>query len=226
MTSIPAPPPAARVRQGARATLVVVALSALPLLWIAWSAWSDRLGANPIREIVIETGLWTLRFLALSLAVTPIRRITGWNSVIRQRRTLGLVTFFYATVHLSSYIGLDQAFVWDDIVHDVLKHRYTFVGMATYLTLLPLALTSTRASIRRLGGKRWNRLHQLVYLTAIGGTVHYLWAVKKDTTKPLLYLLLFAALLGIRLAWWSRKRAAARAATAGAPSIATTHSDS
>ena len=200
---------------------MVVALSTLPLLWIAWSAYADRLGANPIREIVIQTGLWTLRFLALSLAVTPLRRITGWNSIIRQRRTLGLVTFFYATIHLSSYIGLDQAFVRDDIVHDVLKHRYTFVGMATWLTLVPLALTSTRSSIRRLGGKRWNRLHRLVYLTAIGGTVHYLWSVKKDTTNPLLYLLLFVALLGVRLAWWSRKRAAERAAPDNAPMTAT-----
>jgi len=190
------------------ATPLLIALSTLPLFWVAWAAWDDRLGANPIREIVIETGLWTLRFLALSLAVTPLRRLTGWNAIIRQRRTLGLVAFFYATIHLSSYLGLDQAFVWDDIVHDVLKHRYTFVGMATYLTLLPLALTSTKASIRRLGGWRWNRLHRLVYLAAIGGTVHYLWSVKKDTTNPLFYLLLFAALLGVRLAWWSRKRAA------------------
>jgi sulfoxide reductase heme-binding subunit YedZ len=224
LTATPAPrtarPPAPRVRQRSPATFVVVALSALPLLWIAWSAYADRLGANPIREIVIQTGLWTLRFLALSLAVTPLRRITGWNPVIRQRRTLGLVTFFYATVHLSSYVGLDQAFVWDDIVHDVLKHRYTFVGMATYLTLLPLALTSTTASIRRLGGKRWNQLHRLVYVTAIGGTVHYLWSVKKDTTKPLLYLLVFAALLGVRLAWWARKRAAARAARPASASAA------
>ncbi len=190
------------------ATPLVTGLGMLPLCWIAYAAWDDRLGANPIREIVIETGLWTLRFLALSLAVTPLRRLTGWNAIIRQRRTLGLVAFFYATIHLSSYLGLDQAFVWDDIVHDVLKHRYTFVGMATYLTLLPLALTSTKASIRRLGGWRWNRLHRLVYLAAIGGTVHYLWSVKKDTTNPLFYLLLFAALLGVRLAWWSRKRAA------------------
>ena len=215
----PKPPPS--VRRRSFATPIVVALAALPLLSIAWSAYTDRLGANPIREIVIETGLWTLRFLAVSLAVTPLRRISGWNWIIRQRRTLGLVTFFYATVHLSSYIGLDQAFVWDDIVHDVLKHRYTFVGMAAYLTLVPLALTSTKASIRRLGGKRWNRLHRLVYLTAIGGTVHSLWSVKKDTTNPLLYLLLFVALLGVRLAWWSRRRAAERAGPNDVPLTAT-----
>ena len=189
------------------ATWIVVALSTLPLVWIAWAASADRLGANPIREIVIRTGLWTLRFLALSLLVTPVRRLTGWNEIVRQRRTLGLVTFFYATIHLSSYLGLDQAFVWDDIVHDILEHRYTFVGMTTYLLLVPLALTSTKASIRRLGGRRWNRLHQLVYLAAVGGTVHYLWSVKKDTTRPFLYALLFAALLLLRLGWWRARKA-------------------
>ena len=197
------------------ATALVVALSTLPALWIAWAAYDDRLGANPIREVVIRTGLWTLRFLALSLLVTPLRRLTGWPEIARQRRTLGLVTFAYACVHLLSYVGLDQAFDWGDITHDVLKHRYTFVGMTTWLILLPLALTSTKASIRRLGGRRWNALHRLVYIAAITGTIHYLWAVKKDTSRPLLYLLLFAALLGVRLAWWvNRRRARAAAAAA------------
>ena len=198
-----------------RATAVVVALAALPIVWIAWAAYADRLGANPIREIVIRTGLWTLRFLALSLLVAPLRRLTGWNWIVRQRRTLGLIAFCYATIHLSTYLGLDQAFVWDDIVHDVLKHHYTFIGMATYLTLVPLALTSTKVSIRRLGGRRWNQLHRLVYLTAVGGTVHYLWSVKKDTSRPFLYALLFAALLLFRFGWWraERERRAVRAET-------------
>lgn len=185
-------------------TPLVVMLSLLPLAWIAWALVADALGANPIREVVIETGLWTLRFLALTLAVTPIRRLTGWNGLVRQRRTLGLITFGYASVHLLSFSGLDQAFDWQDIVNEVLKHRYTFVGMATYIMLLPLAITSTKGWIRRLGGKRWNRLHKLVYVAAIGGTVHYLWAVKKDTTFPLVYLALFALLLGVRLWWWRR----------------------
>lgn len=209
-------PPARRPRPLAQriGTPIVVALSTLPLLYIAWAAWADRLGANPIREIVIETGLWTLRFLALSLAVTPLRRFTGWSEIARQRRTLGLVTFGYACVHLLCYAGLDQAFDWGDITHDVLKHRYTFVGMTTWLLLLPLALTSTKNSIRRLGGRRWNALHRLVYVAAVTGTVHYLWAVKKDTTRPLLYLFLFAALLGIRLAWWTSRRRARAAAAA------------
>lgn len=189
------------------ATLLVSLTATIPGLWTVFALFTDRLGANPIREVVIETGLWTLRFLALTLLVTPVRRWFGWNAIARQRRTLGIVTFVYACVHLLSYAGLDQAFVWEDIVHDVLKHRYTFIGMATWLLLLPLALTSTTGSIRRLGGRRWNRLHRLVYVAAITGTVHYLWAVKKDTTFPLVYLFLFTALLGVRLWWWMRARA-------------------
>lgn len=196
-------------------TPLVVLVSLLPFAWIVWALLADELGANPIREVVIETGLWTLRFLAITLAVTPIRRLTGWNELVRHRRTLGLVTFGYATVHLLSFSGLDQAFIWEDIVNEVLKHRYTFVGMATYIMLLPLAITSTKGWIRRLGGRRWNQLHKLVYAAAIGGTVHYLWAVKKDTTFPLVYLALFTLLLGVRLWWWLRdesRRAARRAA--------------
>ena len=192
------------------ATLVVSLAASLPALWVIFALFTDRLGANPIREVVIETGLWTLRFLALTLLVTPLRRWSGWNAVARQRRTLGIATFVYACIHLLSYAGLDQAFVWDDIVHDVLKHRYTFIGMATWIILLPLALTSTTSSIRRLGGKRWNRLHRIVYVAAITGTVHYLWAVKKDTTFPLVYLFLFTFLLGVRLWWWSRGRSMSR----------------
>lgn len=198
-------------------TPLVVLISLLPLAWIVWALFADALGANPIREVVIETGLWTLRFLAMTLAITPLRRLTGWNELVRQRRTLGLVTFGYASVHLLSYSGLDQAFDWNDIVTDVLKHRYTFVGMATYLLLLPLAITSTKGWIRRLGGRRWNRLHRLVYVAAITGTVHYLWAVKKDTTFPLVYLALFTFLLGLRLWWWRRdqiRRAMTRASRA------------
>ena len=200
------------------ATAIVSALSALPALWVAFALFTDRLGANPIREVVIETGLWTLRFLALTLLVTPVRRWFRWNAIAKQRRTLGIVTFVYACIHLLSYTGLDQAFVWEDIVYDVLKHRYTFIGMATWILLLPLALTSTTASIRRLGGKRWNQLHRLVYVAAITGTIHYLWAVKKDTTFPLVYLFLFTGLLGIRLWWWwTRSRARAGFTSVQAP---------
>jgi sulfoxide reductase heme-binding subunit YedZ len=158
----------------------------------------DALGANPIEELEIETGLWTLRLLAITLAVTPLRRLSGWNGVVKYRRMLGVFTFFYATVHLSMWIGVDWFFDWGAMGHELVKHRYIYIGMLTWLLLLPLAVTSTRRAVRRLG-KSWVKLHRLVYVAAITGTVHYLWAVKKDTLFPLVYLGIFIVLLGYRL---------------------------
>jgi sulfoxide reductase heme-binding subunit YedZ len=171
----------------------------LPAVWLAWQALHDQLGANPIRELEIQTGLWTLRLLALTLAISPLRRLTGHNGLIRYRRMLGLFTFFYATVHLSLWVGVDWFFAWGDMWGEIVKHRYILVGMVTWLLLLPLAITSTRGWIRRLG-KRWAMLHRLVYVAAVTGTVHYLWAVKKDTFFPLVCLGVFALLLGARVA--------------------------
>lgn len=193
-----------RARRSYKPLVFVAAL--LPLLWLAWRAASDDLGAEPIRELELETGRWTLRLLAATLALTPLRRLFGWNGLAKYRRMLGLFTFAYATIHLSLWVGPDYLFAFDQMAEEIAKHRYILVGMATWLLLLPLALTSTKASIRRLGGARWNRLHRLVYLAAITGTVHYLWAVKKDTLWPLLYLATFAALLGVRAWWVFRKR--------------------
>ena len=183
----PAPRPAApRGRPLAQrvGTPLVVALSALPILWIAWSAYADHLGANPIREIVIRTGLWTLRFLALSLAVTPLRRVTDWSWLQLFRRMLGLFAFFYATVHFGIYLGIDVELDLAEVGKSIVKRPYITVGFTAWLRLVPLALTSTNGWIRRLGGARWNRLHQLVYATAVLGTLHYLWSVKKDTITP------------------------------------------
>lgn len=206
----------------------LVFLAALvPLALLAWRAAHDALGADPIRKLEIETGLWTLRFLAMALAVTPLRRLTGLNWLAKYRRMLGLFVFFYATVHLSLWVGVDYFFDVRQMGEEIVKHKYILVGMLTWLLLLPLALTSTKASIRRLGGKRWNRLHRLVYAAAVTGTVHYLWAVKKDTLFPVVYFILFAALLGVRL-WWARAgsmglagagatRAAARGGAASRP---------
>lgn len=187
----------------------------LPLLWLAYRAFTDDLGAEPIRELEIETGLWTLRLLAVTLALTPLRRFLGWNWLVKYRRMLGLFTFFYATIHLSLWVGPDYLFAFDQMAEEIVKHRYILVGMATYLLLVPLAITSTKGWVRRLGGARWNRLHRLIYLAAIGGTVHYLWAVKKDTLFPIVYFLLFAALLGVRVYWW---RSGKRRPTAPSPS--------
>jgi methionine sulfoxide reductase heme-binding subunit len=189
----------------------------VPLLLLVRDALTGGLGANPIEAVELRTGRWALRFLAFALAVTPVRHITGWNELIRYRRMLGLFAFFYATVHLGAYVGLDMFFDWGDIVADVVKHPYVTIGLLTWLLLLPLAVTSTRGWVRRLGGKRWARLHRLAYLAAITGTVHYLWAVKKDTFLPLVYLIVFVVLLGWRVALWSvRRRLAAAGATAAA----------
>jgi methionine sulfoxide reductase heme-binding subunit len=164
---------------------------------------------NPIEEAEIFTGLWTLRFLAITLAVTPVRQLLRLGFLARYRRMFGLFTFFYACVHLSMWVGVDWFFDWGLMGGEIVKHRYILVGMASFLLLLPLALTSTNASVRRLGGQRWVRLHRLVYLVAIGGTVHYLWAVKKDTLFPLLYLSVFVGLLAYRVvARWGQRSGA------------------
>jgi methionine sulfoxide reductase heme-binding subunit len=200
---------------------VVFVASLVPLALMARAALTGGLGANPIEEAEIRTGLWTLRFVAFTLAITPLRRALHWNALIRVRRMVGLFAFFYGTIHLSMWVGVDMFFDFGDMAHDLVKHRFIYVGMATWLTFVPLAITSTRGWIRRLGGRRWNRLHQLVYLTAIGGTTHYLWAVKKDTYHPLVYFALFAVLLGWRVVVRLRARAAApvrsRASSTAAP---------
>jgi sulfoxide reductase heme-binding subunit YedZ len=166
---------------------------------------TGHLGENPIRDAEIETGLWTLRFLAIALAVTPARRLTGFNQLAKFRRMLGLYTFFYACIHLSLWF-VDWWFDWPAMWHEIVKHKYILIGMLTFLVMVPLAVTSTNGWIRRLG-KRWAKLHRLVYVAAITGTIHYLWAVKKDTFFPLVYLMTFAALLGVRLVFARQKSA-------------------
>lgn len=173
-------------------------LCVLPLAYIAYKFQADKLGANPIRELEIETGLWTLRMLAITLAVTPVRRLMHWNWLVKYRRMLGLFTFFYATVHLAMWAGVDWFFAWGDMWGEIVKHKYILIGMLTWLIMVPLAITSTKGWVRRLG-KRWTRLHRLVYVAAITGTIHYLWAVKKDTFFPLVYLSVFVLLLGYRV---------------------------
>lgn len=187
---------------------VAFALCLVPAVILAWNFWGvthdrpEALGADPVREAEIFTGLWTLRFLAITLAVTPVRELLGVGALAKYRRMLGLFTFFYACVHLSMWIGIDWFFDWRAMGGEIAKHKYILIGMTTFTLLLPLALTSTKGSVRRLGGARWARLHRLIYIAAITGTVHYLWAVKKDTLFPLVYLFVFVMLLGFRL--WER----------------------
>jgi methionine sulfoxide reductase heme-binding subunit len=170
----------------------------MPLAVLAGQALTHTLGANPIDEITDQTGIWTLRMLLITLAVTPARRLTGWNRLIQQRRMLGLFAFFYGSLHFLTYIWLDQSFVLEDIIADVMERPFITVGFASFTLLIPLAVTSTAAMIKRLGGKWWQRLHRLVYVIAIGGVVHYLWLVKADIQQPLLYGGILAVLLVYR----------------------------
>ena len=177
----------------------VFAACLVPLGILAVNALMRNLGANPIDEITDQTGIWTLRLLLISLAVTPLRRLTGWNRLIQVRRMLGLFAFFYASLHFLTYLWLDQFFVVEDIIADVMDRPFITVGFASFVLLIPLAVTSTTAMIRRLGGKWWQRLHRLVYAIAVGGIVHYLWLVKADLRDPSIYGGLLALLLGYRL---------------------------
>jgi len=177
---------------------------------IAW--WNSTLGADQIAATEIRTGLWTLRFLAITLAITPARQLLGVGALAKYRRMLGLFVFAYALIHVFTWSWADMDFDLGFMGREIAKHRYILVGMLTFLILVPLAFTSTKGWIRRMGGRRWNRLHQLIYVAAVTGTVHYLWAVKKDTFFPLVYLVVFIALLGYR-AVRSVQRRATRLAT-------------
>ena len=189
-----------------KSVVVLIALS--PACWLTYAAFTDGLGANPIQMLTQETGTWTLRFVAATLAITPLRRLTGWNWLIKFRRMLGLFAFFYGTVHFFTWSWLDQFFDWNGMVKDVLKRPFITVGFTAFVLMIPLALTSTTGWIRRLGGKRWNRLHQLIYVTAILGVIHYYWLVKLDTTRPVRYGIVVATLLAARAVYVLQKKRA------------------
>jgi methionine sulfoxide reductase heme-binding subunit len=182
----------------------VFLLSLAPAAWLVRMILADDLGTNPIETINRFTGDWTLRFLLITLAVTPLRHMTGWPWLIRFRRLLGLYAFFYASLHFLSFAWLDQYFQLDAIIEDVIKRPFITVGFASFLLLIPLAATSTHAMVRRLGGRRWQLLHRLVYVVGIGGVIHFFWLVKSDLTQPLIYGAILAWLLGYRL--WVRHR--------------------
>lgn len=173
--------------------------SLIPLIRLGWLGYSSQLGANPIEFITRSLGTWTLAFLLITLSITPLRNLSGWSWLIKLRRMAGLFTFFYALLHFITYIWLDQFFDLHDIYKDVIKRPFITIGFAAFLMLIPLAMTSTNAMIKRLGGKRWLLLHRLVYLIAICGVLHYWWLVKKDITQPLIYSAVLAALLGYRV---------------------------
>ncbi len=170
----------------------------IPLGRLAYAAYTGNLGANPIEFITHFTGDWTLILLLATLSVTPLRKISGWNWLIRYRRVLGLCAFFYALLHFGTYVVLDHFFDFHAIVKDVMKRPYVTAGFTGFVLMVPLSITSTAGMIRRLG-KRWQRLHRLVYLVAIAGVIHFYWLVKADVRRPLGYGFVLLSLLGYRI---------------------------
>lgn len=189
---------------------LVFLFALLPLARLAAGAlyFPESLGANPAEFITRATGDWTLRFLLATLAVTPLRKLSGWNWLLRLRRMLGLFAFFYAVVHFSSFISFDHVFAADEILRDIVKRPFITVGFTALVLMIPLAATSTNAMVRRLGAKRWQALHRLVYLIAPLGVLHFWWMVKRDITEPAIYAVILALLLGYRVA--ANKRDAGR----------------
>jgi sulfoxide reductase heme-binding subunit YedZ len=192
-----------------------------PLGWLLWGAATNDLGADPTATITFATGLATLRLLTISLAITPLRRLSPrLNWLIKFRRLLGLFAFFYASLHLMTYVALYAGFDVNAMANDIAKRRFITVGVAAWLLLLPLAATSTNWAIRKLGGKRWNRLHKLVYAAAVCGVIHYWWQVKPGVLTPMTITVILGVLLLARPAWtlqqkWLRNRKAAAARARG-----------
>lgn len=185
---------------------LLFAASLVPAGWIAWEGFHGGLGAEPIRELQIRTGWWALTFLLITLSVTPLRRFTGWNELIKLRRMLGLFAFFYAVLHFSNYIGVDQFFAWREIWKDIAKRPWITMGFIALVLMIPLAATSNAYMTRKLG-KRWGLLHRLVYVSAALGVLHFLWLVKQDTREPIQFGVILVVLLVLRL---SRAKAGAR----------------
>ena len=178
----------------------LVFLAALvPLGAIAAAAARGGLGSNPVEALLHHFGEWALRLMLVTLAVTPVRRLTGWNQAVRLRRMLGLFAFFYAVLHLAVYVVLDRSLLVEEVLDDLVRRPYVMAGFAAFVLLVPLAATSTNGMVRRLGGRRWRRLHRIVYVAAAGGVVHFWWLVKADVREPLVYGVILALLLVLRL---------------------------
>jgi methionine sulfoxide reductase heme-binding subunit len=199
----------ALLRREAKPLLFIAAL--LPFLWLLYGAYANLLGANPAETLIRSTGDWTLRFLCITLAVTPLRQITGWHALARLRRMVGLFTFFYGCLHFLAFAWLDQGFDAAAIVKDIYKRPFILVGTAALLTMLPLAATSFNRAIKALGAKRWQALHRLVYATALLGVLHFFWmrAGKRNFGEVAIY----AAIIGVLLAWRVWKRVQTRKAS-------------
>lgn len=191
--------------------LCVFVLALVPTAWLVLGLLTNNLGANPAETLQLQTGRWAFKFLILTLAVTPVRRLTGWNQIIQYRRMLGLFAFYYASLHFLTYIVLDQYFDWRNMIADIGKRPFITMGFTAFALMVPLALTSTKGWIRRLG-RKWQTLHRLIYISGICAAIHFIWKVKVVSGDPVLYAFAIAVLLGFRAVWRGRKRAV-RAAT-------------
>ena len=184
----------------------VFAASLMPFAYLLWAAFANALGPNPAEYLLRSTGDWTLRFLCLTLAVTPVRQVSGVNWLLRYRRMLGLFTFFYGVVHMLCYAGFDMGFDFGEIVRDIPKRPFVLAGVSGFLLMVPLAATSFNRAVRWLGASRWQALHRLVYVVAIAALLHFFWmrSAKNNFAEPIVYLVIIAALLGWRV--WRRLR--------------------
>jgi len=177
-----------------------------PLLRLGWKGLTGGLGANPIEFITLSTGTWTLVFLLATLAITPLRRLSGQSWLIRFRRLVGLFSFFYGVLHFITYVWLDKFFDVQDMIKDVAKRPFITAGFLAFLLLVPLAATSTAGAIRWMGGRRWQLLHRLIYVSGVSAVVHFWWKVKADVRKPAIYAAVLGILLGLRLVFWIHAR--------------------
>ena len=182
----------------------VFTLSIIPFLLILYKIFLNKLGPEPVKEITHFTGEWTLIFICLTLSMSPLKRFTKWNKWVSLRRMLGLFVFFYATLHLLTYIGLDYRFDWSPILNDVVKKKYIFIGFAAWVLLLPLVITSSQKMVSLLKNN-WKKLHRLIYVIAIFGSLHYIWLSKTIFFKPLIYFIIILVLLALRIKTKSRK---------------------
>ena len=202
------------------ARLLVLINGAVPAALLGWDAWHHQLGANPVSFAILTTGLLALIFLLLTLLVTPLRKLSGWNWIIFSRRTLGLYAFFYASLHFLIFFGFDRSFSVSGTLSEMVKRKYLMVGATGLLVMVPLAVTSTNAMIKRLGGKRWRALHRLVYVAAIAGVLHYYMQVKADVRQPLAFATVLAMLLGYRLVvYWRQRKTASATVTPAKPKL-------
>ena len=198
------------------AKLFILVNGLVPLALLVWDQGHKQLGANPQNFLILTTGMMTLIFLMLTMAVTPLRKITGWNWLIQFRRMLGLYAFFYGCLHFLCFFSLDRGFSVSSTLTEMLKRKYLIVGSTALIVMIPLAITSTNAMIKRIGGKRWRALHRLAYVAAIAGVIHYYMQVKADVRQPLAFAAVLAILLGYRLVVYLRQTKPIKAATPAA----------